>query len=256
MNFFKQSFFVFLSSLLLISCTGGLTETLHDKDEQSDIVRFNVEKDNIYFFGLTPDKKIAVFGEKYHYLLEEQNSKDKQLIAQLMKLPFKQHIYSQIGIIESIKETPSEIVTSLYLVLDISQLNKKNQQIASKLGFKDKSYKRGLSTMVNQYKDKIDLAKLDKEKKIWSREVPLVGQRYLPKTGVNYMAKHSYSFNETVEIHTYIEYIPASKKPSTSTILLTPFAALADVATGILAVPAYIGLRAACIGQSDGFICK
>ncbi|SPY32202.1 transmembrane protein [Pasteurella canis] len=29
--------------------------------------------------------------------------------------------------------------------------------------------------MVNQYKDKIDLAQLDKEKKIWSREVPLVG---------------------------------------------------------------------------------
>lgn len=59
-----------------------------------------------------------------------------------------------------------------------------------------------------------------------------------------------------VEIHTDIEYLPARQNANAGTLLLTPFAAIADVATGILAVPAYIGLQAVCLGQSDGFICK
>ncbi|HDR1021626.1 TPA: hypothetical protein QB352_000868 [Pasteurella multocida] len=256
MNFFKHYFVTLLASLLLTACNGGFTEALYDRDVQPERIRFEVEKDNLYFFGLTPDKKIAAFGEKYHYLLEEKNPKNKQMIARLVKLPFKHHIYSQIGIIESTKEKPAEITTDLYLALDISKLSPKELKIATELGFKNKAYKNGLHSMIKQYQNKIDLAKLDKEKKIWHREITLVGHRYLPKAGVNYVAKNHYPFAEAVEIHTETEHLPAESKPSTSTILLSPFAALADAATGIIAVPAYIGLKAACIGQSDGFICK
>lgn len=256
MNVFKHYFFTLLSVLLLTGCTGGLTEALHERDIQPERIRFDLEKDNLYFFGLTTDKKIAAFGEKYHYLLEEKNPKNKQMIARLVKLPFKQHIYSQIGIIESTQEKPSEITTALYLIIDISKLNPKELKIATELGFKNKSYKNGLSRMIKQYQNKIDLEKLDKEKKIWHREITLVGHRYLPKTGVNYVAKNHYQFSEEVEIHTETEYLPAESKPSASTVLLSPFAALADMATGIVAIPAYIGLKAACIDQNDGFICK
>ncbi|MDO5054387.1 MAG: hypothetical protein Q4D86_03610 [Pasteurella oralis] len=256
MHFFKNYFLLLLSGLLLAGCKGGFTEALYDSDEKSETVHIDVEKDHIYFFGLTPNKKIAVFGEKYHYLLAEQKPKDKQLIAKLVKLPFKQHMYSQMGIVNSTKVKPDEITTELYLALDISKLSKKHLKTAADLGFKNLSYKTAFYNMTKQYKHKIDLEKLNREKKIWYREINLVGHRYLAKEGVNYVAKNHYPFSETIEIHTNLEYSPAEKGPSVTTILLTPFAAVADVAVGILAVPAYIGLQAACIGQNDGFICQ
>ncbi|WP_101774836.1 hypothetical protein [Pasteurella oralis] len=256
MHFFKNYFLLLLSGLLLAGCKGGFTEALYDSDEKSETVHIDVEKDNIYFFGLTPNKKIAVFGEKYHYLLEEHKSKDHQLIAKIVKLPFRQHIYSQMGIVNSTKEKPDEITTELYLALDTSKLSKKHLKTAADLGFKNLSYKTAFYNMTKQYKYKIDLEKLNREKKIWYRKIDLVGHRYLPKAGAHYVAKNHYPFSETIEIYTNIEHLPAEKGANVSTILLTPFAAVADVAVGILAVPAYIGIKAACIGQNDGLICQ
>ncbi|MGC6342362.1 hypothetical protein ACNO7N_05585 [Bisgaard Taxon 45] len=256
MHFSKPYFLVLLSYLLLIGCQGGMLEALHDRNEEPERVRFSVEKDNLYFFALTADKKIAVFGEKYHYVLEEQKPKEKQLIAKLAHLPFKQYLYSQMGIVNSTKEKPNEITTHLYLALDLRKLSKQQLKTAHDLGFKNLAYKSGFYDMIKQYKPKIDLEKLNREKQIWYREINLVGQRYLPKAGTNYAAKNQYPFSETVEIHTEIEHLPASQNISVGTLLLTPFAAIADVSTGILAVPAYIGLQAVCLGQQDGFICK
>lgn len=256
MSIFTHYAVLILSSLWLIGCQGGLTEALYERDETPERVRFQVEKDNLYFFGLTADKKIAAFGEKYHYLLKEKNPRDQYLIEKIVNLPFKQHIYSQIAIINSNKATPNEIDTSLYLALDLRQLSAKQKQTASLLGFKNLSYKSGFYNMITQYKHKIDLEKLNREKQIWYREIDLIGQRYLAKEGERYVAKNHHPFSETVEIHTEIAHLPASKNTSSSTLLLTPFAAIADVATGIFAVPAYLGLQALCLGQQDGFICK
>lgn len=256
MHFVNRYCVVFLSSLLLIGCQDSLTGALYDRGESPEIVRYHVEKDQIYFFGLTSDKKIAVLGEKYHYLLKEKKPNDQYLIEKIVKLPFKQHLYSQMAIINSSKQKPDEISTSLYLALDLRQLSQKQRQTASMLGFKNLSYKSGFYDMIKQYQPKIDLEKLNREKQIWYREIDLVGHRYLPKAGANYVVKNQYPFSEIVEIHTDIEYLPARQNANAGTLLLTPFAAIADVATGILAVPAYIGLQTVCLGQSDGFICK
>lgn len=79
------------------------------------------------------------------------------------------------------------------------------------LGFKNLSYKSGFYDMIKQYQPKIDLEKLNREKQIWYREIDLVGHRYLPKAGANYVVKNQYPFSEMVEIHTDIEYLPLAK---------------------------------------------
>jgi hypothetical protein len=156
--------------------------------------------ENFKNFLITKDgKKIVILGEKYHYIFDDNSGDLYQLLTweNNSKLEIENYNFR----ISKINE----------IICSITIKNKSQKNSTTHLSKKDKSFLQKLG-FVNNSSDEV----------IFKKNIIISGQRYYPKTGLNYGTStplnHDYSVNIEID-----DYANKTKK-----IALTPVAVAGD----------------------------
>ncbi len=166
--------------------------------------------ENFKNFLITEDgKKIVILGEKYHYIFDDKSGDLNKLLSWESKSKLEIENYN----------------------FRISEINK----ITCSITLKSKSQKNSsvnLSKKETAFLQKLGFTNTSSDEVIFKKNINISGERYSPKSGINYGAtapsKDEYRAN--IEIDDYTD--------KTKKIVLTPVAVVGD---GALAV-AFVGL--------------
>ncbi len=196
MSIIKSALIAILITLNLTSC---ITMNLWKK---------NTYVENFKNFLITKDsKKIVILGEKYHYIFDDASGDLNRLLSweSKSKLEIESYNFRVSGINK---------ITCLITIKSKSQknskidLSKKEKSFLQKLGF------------TNTSSDEV----------IFKKNINISGERYSPKSGVNYdiATPSNYDYSANIEIDDYTN--------KTKKIVLTPVAVVGDGALVVLIV--------------------